>query len=155
MSFERVPIDSGASIAGPSAGKFLGSFETPALITRTLLGNPLYTTPDAINEIKDDVLGQLDIADIVYKDFEDLPLSKLYTQFDNVKFVLSGRQAGGRKIESNCDAGGMNIDTHNGRKQLNVDKYLRRISIDQPKVVIAMADEVRIYSKETCALTHR
>ena len=142
MSFDRTDVKEQTSGLGPTAGKFLGSIATPALITRTLIGNPLYTTPDAINEIKDDFLGQLDIADLVYKDFEDIPLAKLYTQFNNVKFILSGRQAGGRKIESNCDSGGMNIDTHNGRKQLNVEKYLHRISIDQPKVIVALADEV-------------
>eukprot|EP01032_Pedospumella_encystans_P026421 gene26421-29852_t len=144
MSFDRTDVKEQTSGLGPTAGKFLGSIATPALITRTLIGNPLYTTPDAINEIKDDFLGQLDIADLVYKDFEDIPLTKLYTQFNNVKFILSGRQAGGRKIESNCDSGGMNIDTHNGRKQLNVEKYLHRIAIDQPKVIVALADEVNV-----------
>lgn len=142
MSFDRIDLGKHASTQGPAAGNFLGSIATPALITRTLIGNPLYTTPDAINEIKDDFLGQLDIADLVYKDFEDIPMAKLYTRFENVKFILSGRQAGGRKIESNCDSGGMNIDTHNGRKQLNVEKYLNRIAIDKPKVIVALADEV-------------
>lgn len=142
MTFERYSGENGVMDTGPCVGKFLCSIDTPALISRTLIGNPLYTTPDAINEMHDDILGQLDIADLVYKDFGDIPMSKLYTQFDNVKFIVSSRQAGGKKCESNCDASGMNIDTHNGRKPLNVANYLHRISIDQPKVVIALADEV-------------
>ena len=102
----------------------------------------LYTTPDAIDEIAEAHIGQLDIADLVYKDFQNIPLSKLYSQKENVKLILSARSNGTHKGDSNCDAGGMNVDSHAGRKQLNVADYLSRIAIDKPKVVIAMADEV-------------
>lgn len=140
--FER-DLTSFRSVNEPSLGKFMGNIATPAPLLRTFLGNPLYTTPDAIDEIKEPYLGQLDVTDTVYKDFGDIPLSKLCTKIGAVQHVLSARQASGNKSgDSNCDANGMNIDSHSGRKQLNVATYLSRIKIDNPKVVVALADEV-------------
>lgn len=123
-------------------GDFMNTIPTPAPILRTFIGNPLYTTPDAINEVKDNYLGQLDVADLVYKDFKDIPLAKLYKNFENVQKIMSGRQSG-KKYDSNCDAGGMNIETNCGRKQLNVARYVERVVIDKPSVVVALADEVQ------------
>ena len=122
-------------------GEFMNTIPTPAPILRTFIGNPLYTTPDAINEVKENYLGQLDVADLVYKDFKDIPLAKLYKNFENVQKIMSGRQSG-KKYDSNCDAGGMNIETNCGRKQLNVARYVERVVIDKPSVVVALADEV-------------
>jgi hypothetical protein len=126
---------------GPSLGKFLNTIDTPAPVLRTFIGNPLFTTPDALNVIKEDYLGQLDVTDLVFKGFDDIPLSKLYTQFPQVQQILSARQSGS-KFDSNCDAGGMNVDSLSGRKQLTVQKYVDRVRIDQPKILIALADEV-------------
>jgi hypothetical protein len=126
---------------GPSLGKLLNTIDTPAPVLRTFIGNPLFTTPDALNVIKEDYLGQLDVTDLVFKGFEDIPLSKLYTQFPQVQQILSARQSGS-KFDSNCDAGGMNVDSLSGRKQLTVQKYVDRVRIDQPKILIALADEV-------------
>lgn len=139
--FER-DLASFKSANEPSLGKFSGNIDTPAPILRTFLGNPLYTTPDAIDEISEQYLGQLDVVDIVYKDFGDIPLTKLCTKIGAVKHVLSARPSGGKAGDSNCDANGMSIDSHCGRKQLNVLNYLNRIKIENPKVVIALADEV-------------
>lgn len=125
----------------PTVGKFLGEIETPAVVISSFLGNPLFTTPDAINEEKEPQLCQLDVADVVFKDFQNIELSKLYKPFDNVSHIMSGRVSG-KKYDSNCEASGLSIDTHNGRKQLTVQKYAERVMIDKPKVVIALADEV-------------
>lgn len=133
--------DQKAADNGPSLGLFLNSIQTPAPVLKTFIGNPLFTTPDALDEITDAYLGQLDVADLVFKDFGDIPVSRLYTQFFQVKHMLSGRQSG-KKSESNCDASGMSIDTNCGRKHLTVPTFVERIKVDQPKVVIALADEV-------------
>jgi hypothetical protein len=101
----------------------------------------MYTTPDALDEIKEKYLGQLDVADLFYKDFNDIPLRDLYKRFPVTELIMSARQAG-KTFESNCDAGGMSVDTHCGRKQLTVQKYVERIAIDRPRAVIALADEV-------------
>lgn len=128
----------------PSVGLFLNSISTPAPVLRTFLGNPLYTTPDAIDEIPvdDPYFGQLDIADLVYKDFKGTPLSDLCKPFKQVQQILSGRQSG-KKFDSNCDAGGMSLDTHCGRKVLSVQQFIERVSVDKPNVLIPLADEVQ------------
>ena len=125
----------------PTLGKFLGEIETPAVVLSSFLGNPLFTTPDALNEEKDQYLCQLDVVDLVFKDFKDMELTKLYKSFSTVNHILSARISG-KKYDSNCDASGMSVDTHNGRKPLTVQNYVERAIIDKPKVVIALADEV-------------
>lgn len=142
--FERYS-DSVEEINQPSLGKFYGYVETPAPLLRTFIGNPLYTTPDAIDEIKEYYLGQLDVVDLVFKDFGDIPLSKLCTNIAAVQHVLSARPSARKTGDSNCDANGMSIDSHCGRKQLNVATYLARIKIEKPKVVVALADEVTYF----------
>jgi hypothetical protein len=129
------------SATGPTLGRFLDSVETPAVVMRTFIGNPMYTTPDALDEIKEKYIGQLDVSDLFYKDFNDIPLKDLYKAFPAAELIMSARQAG-KMFDSNCDAGGMSVDTHCGRKQLTVQKYVERIAIDRPRAVIALADEV-------------
>ncbi|KAJ1423902.1 tRNA-guanine(15) transglycosylase-like protein [Ochromonadaceae sp. CCMP2298] len=123
-----------------STRRFLGCVDTPALLARTYTGNPLYTTPDAIDEIEAPFLAQLEIGDLLFRDFKDIPLNKLSKQHKHSRLVLSARPLG--KAAAGCDAGGMNVDTHSGRRQVDVQAYLRRIAIDRPRVVVAMADEV-------------
>jgi hypothetical protein len=141
MMFSR---DSAIEKEGPRVGCFLSMIQTPAPLCRTFMGNPLYTTPDALDEISFPFLGQLDIADLVHRDFKDLPLDKLFTKKDNCVWILSGRSSGGAQqaTESNCDSAGMSIDTQAGRKLVNVSDYVQRLKIDCPPAVIAFADEV-------------
>lgn len=123
-----------------STGKFLNCIQTPAPIVPTYAGNPLYTTPDAIDEALFPYIGQVNVSDVVYKDYSDISVHQLYKHNPLVKLLLSGRSM--RSDTSNCESGGLNVNTHNGRRQLTIDQFAKRMLIDHPQVVISMADEV-------------
>lgn len=121
-------------------GALLG-IPTPAPILRTHIGNPAFTTPDQLDEFSSSFFGQLDISDLIEKPFKQTPIAKLFQPHRHVKLILSGRSiAGGQNV--GCDAGGLKVDTHTGRKRVTADKYLERINIDNPGIVVALADEV-------------
>lgn len=125
---------------------------TPVLLVPSYIGNQLYSTPDNNNYISNRSLDptanenstqlvQIEIADFVQKDFNDVPLAKLYKQWNNNQVnVLSIRSTKYKTAMSSTN--GISIDTVGGRKVISVDDYLKRILIDQPPVVIAFADEV-------------
>jgi len=157
--FDRHCVVSHVSPVGerafPSTGIFLGAIQTPAPLLRTYIGNPIYTTPDAIDEIEEPCIAQLDVSDVLFKEFGEIPMSELYSRNKRVQLMLSARGMG--KPANSCDASGMHIDSHNGRKALTVKEYLQRITIDKPRVVIALADEVSVTigKKRLCKATER
>lgn len=117
------------------------TFETPCLIVSTYVGGLHYTTPDclAVDLNQDNKhIGQLEISDLVRKDFGDIPLSTL----KNVKqtTILSSRNVVGNVATT--DATGINIDSFNGRIHIGVGEYVKRVTLDKPAAVIAFADEV-------------
>ena len=121
-----------------------GTFETPCLVVSTYIGGVHYTTPDCLGtDLHADCncLGQLEISDIVRKDFDDIPLSALRSW--NQPTILSGRNVVFNVATT--DSTGINIDSFNGRIHIGVNDYAKRITLDKPSAVVAFADEVCIF----------
>eukprot|EP01038_Epipyxis_sp_PR26KG_P012300 gene12300-16495_t len=128
----------------------------PTLIHATNYGIELYLAsdltgiynkqPDTCN-VGNSRLGQLDIVDILHKDFKNTPLSSLYKRKSNIIHILSSRS-----VENNpssyreYQSDGLHIDTNSGRKLVTVQTYLERIAIDKPEFVVSLSDEVSIES---------
>jgi hypothetical protein len=119
------------------------SVATPAIVLPSYYGHLLYT-PDDLE--KDCVDGkqfiQLDIGDLLNKDFKDKSIYELSTVNPNLVPILSYWGTQGSPI--NCDANALSINTHAGRKKLTMDEYVARINIEKPPVVISLADEVSL-----------
>ena len=75
LSFTRARRDA------VSNGLLLGSIETPALVMRTYMGNLLFSPPSLADEAiagnTGPIIGQLELADIVSKDYGDSSLHDL------------------------------------------------------------------------------
>eukprot|EP00981_Chlorochromonas_danica_P011945 scaffold4354_cov196-Ochromonas_danica.AAC.8 len=105
------------------------------------MGQLLYSPIDLQTNLDDQpLLGLVDIADVVHKDFGKSPLRQLCSQNDRVTYLLSYRGSNGKAVNANSE--GLFLDTKSGRKHVSVKQYIERIEIDQPAAVIAFADEV-------------
>jgi hypothetical protein len=120
-------------------GDFWG-FDTPATINRTYLGNILYSTPDVQDDLQ---ITQLEVCDLIHKDFENTPLKTLQRTNKDSLNILSPRSMS--SITSKCTSTHIEIDAVNGRQKISLLDYLNRISIDSPQIVIAFSEEVIIY----------
>ena len=134
--------------------------ETPLPVFRTYIGNLLYSTLDLTDEIiatAPAVLGQIDIQDIFGRDFADIPIGDIQVQRNATKAmigkieasemssrmnILSSRQ----KSELGSNPNGIFVDTAGGRKVLTVADYSRRIKADNFPAVIALSDEIALFS---------
>lgn len=122
----------------PKSKVFLG-FPTPCLVLLTYLGQLLYSPADLKIGLEP-VLGLMDIADMVHKDFGSAPLRELCRPAEGVSYLLSYRGSNGPAVNANSN--GIHIDTKSGRKQVTMEQYAERMALDRPAAVIAMADEV-------------
>lgn len=120
----------------------------PLVISPSIMGNALYTPPHLLTEIAQSSSGslicQLELADVIGKDFGDIPLSKLQSINPAPLLITSARHmtrgAGlGSKI-------GVEIDAPGGRKTVTPASLAARAAIDRPLAIIALADEVPMTS---------
>jgi hypothetical protein len=117
--------------------------QTPAVILPSYYGHLLYTPDDLEKDcITTKQFVQLDIGDLLNKDFKELAVQELSTINSNLIPVLSYWGTQGSPI--NCDANALSIHTHAGRKKLRLEEYTARMNIEKPNVVISLADEVRL-----------
>lgn len=114
----------------------------PIPILPTYMGHLLYTPGDLHdhNETVDQLYGALDIGDLFGKDFGDSHVTEVMKTPSNITGVLTYRSIYGPAV--NCDATGLSVNTRAGRKRINVNQYLQRISIEKPAIVLAFPDEV-------------
>mmetsp|Transcript_139 Transcript_139/g.166 ORF Transcript_139/g.166 Transcript_139/m.166 type:complete len:517 (-) Transcript_139:194-1744(-) len=134
--------------------------ETPVPVFKTYIGNLLYSTPDLADEITSIapvVLGQIDIQDVISRDFSNLSIGKIqFQEHEN----LSGRQKCTRiskglrlnilsprqKCELGSNPKGLFVDTSGGRKVVTVANYTQRIINDTHTAVIALADQIPLFA---------
>ena len=131
----------------------------PVPVFKTYIGNLLYSTPDFTTELAATTLaliGQVDIQDIFARDFKELSIADIQNQdtIDSRKEenrnvdgvlrinILSSRQ----KSPLGSNPNGLFVDTPAGRKVVTVADYCSRIASDGFPVVIALADEVPLFS---------
>jgi len=97
LSFTRDKRD-----ARVSHGLLLGTIETPALILRTYMGNLLFSPPvladEAILGNSGPILGQIELADIVSKDYGDKSLHELQR---NVQSPQGAQVTSAKAFEAN------------------------------------------------------
>ena len=143
-------------------GLFLQTIETPAVVMASYMGHALYTTPDVLHAdmIPSDItakrssyLTQLEIGDMMHKDFKDTPLSKLFIQQKDQVNILSSRSMCAKDSLVTCDATGIFITTNGGRKHVSIDEYSKRARLDNPSAIIAMADEFNVTTAGTKRLS--
>lgn len=129
----------------------LQNVETPVPVFKTYIGNLLYSTLDFTQELgatAPAIFGQIDIQNIFSRDFEGIPIGRIQLQQiedcqGSVRVnILSSRQKG--QLGSNPT--GLSVDTSGGRKVLTVAEYSKRICADGFSVVIALADEIPLFS---------
>lgn len=127
----------------------LQNVETPVPVFKTYLGNLLYSTLDFAQELGAStpaIFGQIDIQNIFSRDFDSISIGRLQQIEDcqgSLRInILSSRQKG--QLGSNPS--GLSVDTSGGRKVLTVAEYAKRISADSFSVVIALADEIPLFS---------
>ena len=135
------------------------SFGTPAPVFKTYIGNLLYSTLDLTDELAATtsiILGQVDIENIFGRDFADTSIGDIQHKRnlgsvcsrgnDSSKGlrcnILSSRQ----KSNVGSNPSGLSVDTAGGRKVVTVAEYSRRISSDAFKAVIALADEIPLFT---------
>lgn len=134
--------------------------ETPVPIFKTYIGNLLYSTPDLADEytaIAPVVLGQIDIQDVISRDFSNLSIGKIKFQEHKSPSqsqkctrsskglrlnILSPRQ----KCELGSNPKGLFVDTSGGRKVVTVANYTQRIIDDTHTAVIALADQIPLFA---------
>lgn len=131
----------------------------PTPVFKTYIGNLLYSTPDFSTELAGTtpaLLGQVDIQDIFARDFKELSIADIQIQdtVDSRKEengnvngvlrinILSSRQ----KSPLGSNPNGLFVDTPAGRKVVTVADYGSRIVSDGFPVVIALADEVPLFT---------
>ena len=137
--------------------KALLTVETPVPIFKTFLGNLLYSTLDLTEELVANaptVFGQVDIENVIFRDFADLSLGKIQHHLNPTDDhseksplglrvnILSSRQKG--RLGSNPT--GLSVDTPAGRKVVTIGEYSKRISLDSFPAVIALADEIPLFA---------
>jgi hypothetical protein len=120
----------------------------PTIILPSYYGHLLYTP----NDLEKDILHektfiQLDIGDLLAKDFKQTPIADLCTSNALSISILSYYGSQGAPIT--CDSSSLSLDTFSGRKKVTMSTYLERIHIDKPKVVVALADEIDISNSGT------
>jgi Queuine tRNA-ribosyltransferase len=129
----------------------LQNVETPVPVFKTYIGNLLYSTLDFTEELcatTPAIFGQIDIQNIFSRDFDTIPIGRIQLQqIEDCQGsmrvnILSSRQKG--QLGSNPS--GLSVDTSGGRKVLTVADYAKRISADGFSVVIALADEIPLFS---------
>ena len=135
------------------------SFGTPAPVFKTYIGNLLYSTLDLTDELAATtsiILGQVDIENIFGRDFADTSIGDIQHKRnlgsvcsrgnDSSKGlrcnILSSRQ----KSNVGSNPSGLSVDTAGGRKVVTVAEYSKRISSDAFKAVIALADEIPLFT---------
>lgn len=118
----------------------LNEFPTPSLVLPTSFGHLLYTPRDLHDETTSNQLTILDIGDLIYRDFKSKPLRELSALPKNLVQILSFRGAFGES--PNCDSKGISINSKAGRKLVTIENYVERITIDNPQMVVSLADEV-------------
>ena len=129
----------------------LQNVETPVPVFKTYIGNLLYSTLDFTQELggtTPSIFGQIDIQNIFSRDFDSISIGRIQLQqIEDCQGslrvnILSSRQKG--QLGSNPS--GLSVDTSGGRKVLTVAEYAKRISADSFSVVIALADEIPLFS---------
>lgn len=116
------------------------SIPTPSLVLPSSFGHLLYSPPDLHDETLKNQLVVLEVGDLINRDFKTKPLRELSNLPSNIVQILSFRGSFGPA--PSCDAKGISINSKAGRKLVTIDNYVERIVIDNPSIVIALADEV-------------
>jgi hypothetical protein len=116
------------------------SIPTPSLVLPSSFGHLLYSPPDLHDETLKNQLVVLDVGDLIHRDFKTKPLKELSHLPSNLVQMLSFRGSFGPA--PSCDAKGVSINSKAGRKLVILENYVERISIDNPPIVVALADEV-------------
>ena len=120
--------------------------DTPCVVLPTYMGNLLFTPPSLADPISPHIvrLGQLELTDVIEKDFGDIPLSQLCVPAapggTGPRLIMSCRS-----MTRGCGVGtklGVDVDAPGGRKTITPKKLATRVRIDQPLAVVALADEV-------------
>ena len=120
------------SIDELSTGLFLQTIETPAVVTASYIGHALYTTPDVLradtlNNATSGTkhyLSQLEVADVMHKDFKDMPVSKMYIPQKGQLNILSPRHMRCKTDSAaSCDSTGIFVTTNGNRKHISVEEY--------------------------------
>lgn len=128
----------------------IGGFEisVPALVGSTVAGNLLFSPPHLLAEVPRcdacPLLGQLELADVIGKDFGDTSLSSLQPGLERPLLIASSRHMS--RGVGVCSKLGLDIDAPGGRKTITPAKLAMRADIDRPWVVISPADEVPMTS---------
>ena len=131
---------------------FEGSaLRSPSLILSTCLGNLQYTPPHLLADVLrcDDVplIGQLELADVIGRDFGDVALSSLQPEVQGtVRPLLVASARHMSRGAGVCSKLSLDIDAPGGRKAITPAKFAARVAIDRPWAVIALADEVPMTS---------
>lgn len=117
--------------------------ETPCVVLASFMGNLLYTPP-SLSQEGWLLLGQLELTDVIEKDFGDVPLSALCAPAaqggSGPRLIMSARS-----MTRGCGVGtkrGVDMDAPGGRKAITPQKLAARLAVDRPLAVIALADEV-------------
>jgi hypothetical protein len=120
----------------------------PTIILPSYYGHLLYTPNDLEKDIlQEKTFIQLDIGDLIAKDFKETALTDLSTRNASSIPILSYYGSQGAPIT--CDSNSLSVDTLSGRKKVTMSSYLERILIDKPKIVVALADEIDITNAGT------
>ena len=140
--------------------EIFSSIETPTPVFKTYIGNLLYSTLDLTDELAATtpvILGQVDVENIFCRDFANISIGEIQHKRDpksievnkgdnsskGLRFnILSSRQ----KSNIGSNPTGLSVDTAGGRKVVTVSEYSKRISSDAFTAVIALADEIPLFT---------
>ena len=136
-----------SSSCSSQLGIFLERIETPCPLLRLSHGAPMYSTNGLVEELPaSHFLGQLDLSDTLSRPAKPgTSISELYRCSEKQITVMSARSMENGITSTNAQ--GLCVNALSGRKTVIHAEFMRRVALEKPRLVVAMADEVPFSSR--------